>query len=67
MVVNKSKYNNDSFFKKVLFDRFKSIKGSELLIEDYKNFNITVTPISEELKIAIIISSPASFTFFSRI
>lgn len=54
MVVNKSKYNNDSFFKKVLFDRFKSIKGSELLIEDYKNFNITVTSIPEELKIAII-------------
>lgn len=54
MKYNYTKDSNDTFFEKVLYDRFKHISGFEILEEDYKSFNITVTSVSDELKDKII-------------
>lgn len=50
-----TKKSNDSFFKDILKKRFKSIKGYETLIQDYENFDITITDCDSELKEKIII------------
>lgn len=49
-----SKESNDKFLKRILYGKFKRINGFEILNNDYKNFNITITSIPKELTNAII-------------